>query len=303
MSAVNPWDEDKPWDRSSSWVGCRPYTSIVNQHISGRPDQVWYEYIIERYDLTRDSESKSVLILGSSEGAVAQSLCEHGFKGRIVATDIAERALSRSAQRCRERGFLNVEHVVADLNKDRFTDTFDYIVAEGVLHHIEQLAFCLGNLKNCLRPGGYLFAMEFVGAFRFQFPEIQQEWINAALSIMPRKYRPIDPDALGNFPIHPKERERIYYVTPSPESIEAMDPSEALTGFKLPELLETMFKVIEKKPAGGSLVMNMGGHIPFDLPNTDPNCAAWIRILADIEKTLSDQGIVPSDLVFYALTS
>jgi len=62
-----------------------------------------------------------------------------------------------------------------------------------------------------------------------------------------------------------------------------------------------MFRVVEKKPAGGSLIMNMGGHIPFDLPNTDADCAAWIKILADIEKTLSDQGIIPSDMVFYVL--
>ena len=35
----------------------------------------------------------------------------------------------------------------------------------------------------------------------------------------PRKYRPIDPDAFGNFPIRPKERERVYYVTSDPEAI------------------------------------------------------------------------------------
>jgi hypothetical protein len=94
----------------------------------------------------------------------------------------------------------------------------------------------------------------------------------------PRKYRPIDPDAFRNFPIRPKERERVNYVTPDSEAIRAMDPSEAVTGFKLPKLLEPMLKIIEKKPAGGSLVMNMGGHIPFDLPNGDPNCAAWISL-------------------------
>lgn len=186
----NPWNEDKPWNPASSWVECQPYTSIVNEHITGNPNVSWFDYVLDKYILR--TGTANILLLGSSEGRMEIGLRERGFKGRIVATDIADKAIARARAKCRNRGFDNIEHVIADLNEQVFTEQFDFIIAEGVLHHIENIELCLENLKTCLRPRGLLFAMEWVGAFRFQFPEIQQEWINAVLALLPRKYRPVE---------------------------------------------------------------------------------------------------------------
>jgi len=45
--------------------------------------------------------------------------------------------------------------------------------------------------------------------------------------------------------------------------------------------------------------MNMSGHFPFEETNVDRDCEAWLRIMAEIERVLFEQDIVPSDLVFF----
>jgi 2-polyprenyl-3-methyl-5-hydroxy-6-metoxy-1,4-benzoquinol methylase len=59
--------------------------------------------------------------------------------------------------------------------------TGDFIVAEGVLHHVANLEPCLRHLHELLEPDGLLIAVEFEGPFRFQLEERQVRWINAAL--------------------------------------------------------------------------------------------------------------------------
>ena len=88
-------------------------------------------------------------------------LCENGFKGEIIASDIAAKALGRAEKVAREKGYQNIKYVVADLNKDRFEGPFDFVIAEGVLHHIEKIEGCLRWLSEALTPEGYLFAAEF----------------------------------------------------------------------------------------------------------------------------------------------
>ncbi|WP_108179789.1 class I SAM-dependent methyltransferase [Phreatobacter oligotrophus] len=127
------------------------YLKLINERYTGDPDKHWFSYSIEKYICTGDTSQKSVLILGSNEGWMEIALRQAGFAGRIVASDIADKALERASKRVRELGLQGVEHQRADLNVDRFPAvTFDFVVVEGVLHHIENIAFCIEGLN---RPG------------------------------------------------------------------------------------------------------------------------------------------------------
>ena len=190
-------------------------------------------------------------------------LCENGFKGEIVASDIAAKALGRAEAAAREKGYSNIKYVVADLNKDKFEGPFDFIIAEGVLHHITKIEGCLRWLNETLTPGGYLFAAEFEGPVRFQLSELQVRWINAALGILPKVLRPL---SKGNDPLFPataKESASIQYSPPSEKSIIAFDPSEAICGPELKRLIPKVFEVVERNPFGGTLLSYMTAH--FDL--------------------------------------
>lgn len=300
-SRRNPWDNEEPYDYASSWVSVPQYTSNINQRITGDPNVGWLQYAVEIFMDPVNSASKSCLVLGSNEGRAVMALRASGFQGKIVASDIAEKALARSLEKFQAQGLTDIEIMPADLNNHIFRNRFDYIVAEGVLHHIERIEFCAQALYNCLNVGGLLIAMEFVGAFRFQFSDLQKRWINAALAAVPRQYRPLARDMAKDFPPSLNEQSKIFYVSPSIEAMLDFDPSEAVSGHKLDHALRSLFSIVEVKDGGGNLVMNITGHFPFESARTDENCGRWLNVITTIENTLIDTGILQSDLKFYCL--
>ncbi|MGO4441170.1 class I SAM-dependent methyltransferase [Rhizobium sp. RAF56] len=297
---TNPWNSDKPYDLGQTWASSQAYLRVINQRMTGDPDKHWLEYAIEHYLCVGDTKSTSCLLLGANEGRMEIMLRNSGFEGRIVATDIADKALERAKAKIDTLGLIGIEYVVADLNTDKFEPaSFDFIIAEGVLHHIERLDNCIKGLKAALKPNGLLIGSEFIGAFRFQFPEMQVTWINAVLAILPRKYRPFLETDNPKSPADEAFRSRVYYVNPSVEAMIAMDPSEAVSGHLLMRSLRMHFNFELEKEAGGALIMNMVGHFPFDAANAEPQCREWLLAMADVERMLYEQKIVPSDLVFF----
>ena len=177
---------------------------------------------------------------------------------------------------------------------NRFDDRFDVVLCEGVLHHVENVAFCLDNLRACLKPDGVLAATEYVGAYRFQLPEAQVRWINAALGILPRGLR-LRTNERAALPLTPQECLATWYAPPTMEEMLAFDPSEAVAGYKLSDLLHQSFEVIEDKPAGGSILMYVSEHFPFQQANVDGAAAEWLRILIAIEDPLNRSAVLPYD--------
>ncbi|MGH2963015.1 MAG: class I SAM-dependent methyltransferase [Solirubrobacterales bacterium] len=239
------------------------------------------------------------LVLGANDGHNSvRRLCEAGFAGEIVATDIAENAISRARELL--AGYPNVTFDVSDLNVDRFDGPFDYIVAEGVLHHVANIGPCLRHLNDILEPDGVLIANEYEGPVRFQLPDRQVQWINAALGALPGGLLPRwtgDPD----LPPDSGYRRRTRYVPPSEASVRATDPSEALCGPELKRLLPEVFRVISRRGFGGTLLSYVSEHFRFDRADSDPRVGRFVRVLIEIEDSLIDTGILDDDFVYYEL--
>jgi SAM-dependent methyltransferase len=295
----NPWNNDKPYSYQNSWLGAKRYTDHINRQITGETGRHWFDYAIAKYLLNSDTGGKRCLILGSNEGHMEVELCQKGFLGQIVATDIAEKALRRAAARVECLGYKGVQHVCADLNHYDFNEKFDFIIAEGVLHHIEKLELCVDRLCSCLNEGGLLIGMEFVGAHRFQLSERQLRWINAALSTVPRKLRPLLAEGDAMMPPSLLEQSIVHYTKPSIEEMIAFDPSEAASGFKLPHVVRSRFSMLEEVPTGGSLLMYMAGHFPLGEANTDEFVDEWLGVLMHIEAVLNKTGILPYENLFF----
>lgn len=311
----NPWDADKPFDYGNIWVSSGPIIRSMCRKVTGNEKMGWQQYVMEKYlhpaltrwteyvsDAARDGaypylntkppEEYRCLILGSNEGAVERQLCEWGFVGEIVASDIAENALARARDQAQALGYHNIRHLKADLNTDRFDGRFDFIIAEGVLHHIAELESCLGMLREVLADDGVLIAPEFVGPFRFQMPPEQVAWINATLGILPQGLRRIAP------PRDPRMPSAASYAAPPEAMIVSFDPSEATAGHLLKRLLPEMFDIVEATELGGTITTYL--HELVDYPKTnEPSYADWMDIAITIEETLIRQGVLNSDYVFY----
>ena len=146
----------------------------IRRKITGSPTVPWLDYCLKKYlgPLLRDS-SRRCLILGANEGWIERHLRASGCNCRILATDIADKALARAQEASAVLGYKDIEYRVADLNTFEFGGSFDAIIAEGVLHHIENTERMLRHLSSILTPDGILVAQEFEGPFRFQLSETQ----------------------------------------------------------------------------------------------------------------------------------
>jgi SAM-dependent methyltransferase len=310
-TSVNPWNADEAVSYDGMWLGCETCVKHVQRKVSGDENTHWLTYAVQKYlgaavgqsPADKTQTAYRCLILGANEGNVERELCKQGFTGEIVASDIADKALARAAEKANALGYENITHVVADLNGDLadIPGTFDFIIFEGVLHHIVHIEQCLQRLQNKLVPGGLMLGVEFHGPFRFQLPEHQVNWINAALSTMPKSLRPFPRDEFALYPASPQDNMRVYYVAPTEESIKQMDPSEAICGFKLQELFTNSFEVLERKGFGGTLLSYMTGHFDFKRANEDAFANAWLKTLMHIEDTLIETGILEDEYIFWVL--
>ncbi|HUJ25945.1 MAG TPA: hypothetical protein VLW85_08010 [Myxococcales bacterium] len=111
----NPWNQEQAADFSHAWNGAPACQRYVNSCISGEAQVSWLEHFFRthmaaalgRVEGKKPRTEYRCLILGSNEGYVERALCAAGFVGPIAASDIAEKALARSAEKAREVGYSN----------------------------------------------------------------------------------------------------------------------------------------------------------------------------------------------------
>jgi len=300
---INPWNADKPYDISGMWLAAGVCQQFINRAISGNKMVGATQYMVEKYLRGASDSSLSILVVGSNEGNMTVGLRGFGFAGHITETDIADKAMRRAANRYNSLGLTNITQIQADLNKVAIAGPFDVIIAEGVLHHIDNIDFCLDNLLKSLRPNGLLLAVEYIGPIRFQLSDLNLQWINAALDAMPRQLRPFEKGVRANFPPTAEDAARVYYVVGSEEVIRELDPSEACIGEILDDRLRSKFDVLERKGFGGTLLSYMTGHFDFARSNSDPFARDWLKCLINLEQTVIQTGILKDHFCFYALRS
>jgi len=105
------------------------------------------------------SPEKSVLEIGCGTGANSHMLASRTGM-QVLGTDLCEPFIAEAKAK-----FLlpNLQYEILDFNQPTRFDgqLFDYIVGNGILHHLyPQLDKALGNMKILLKPGGRIIFME-----------------------------------------------------------------------------------------------------------------------------------------------
>jgi len=297
----NPWNLGAPFDTSEMWISTPACVEVINTKISGNPFVGATQYIAEKYLNQGALGTTTALVLGSNEGNMTAGIRSFGYSGRIVETDIAENAMMRAKSRYETLGLSGIQQITADLNSESIEGEFDFIIAEGVLHHIENIDFCLDNIAKSLSPNGVLLAIEYVGPIRFQLSDKNLDWINAALNVMPKTLRPMQSSDKPDYPPSKEDSSKVFYVVGDEQVIRNIDPSEACIGEILDEKLCSKFNVIERKGFGGTLLSYMTGHFDFSRAKSDPFATIWLHTLIGIEEAVISSGVLKDHFVFYAL--
>jgi ubiquinone/menaquinone biosynthesis C-methylase UbiE len=113
----------------------------------------------EAHDLY-DANAKDVLDYGCGPGYLAKHLIEEGAKS-VTGIDVSDAEIERARERVQEEGVADkCRFLVEDAHHMSFPDdSFDVIVGDSILHHLE-LRQALLEIRRVLRPGGRAVFLE-----------------------------------------------------------------------------------------------------------------------------------------------
>ncbi|MEM7049759.1 MAG: class I SAM-dependent methyltransferase [Acidobacteriota bacterium] len=267
------------------WMGSPVVRAYLNRLVSGDPAQDWLTWTWNRWVRGQDL---TVAVLGCGEGWLERSIAGDPRIAANDACDVAADAVERARQQAAAEGLDNLRYQVIDLNLDRLPRArYDVVIAHSVLHHVENLEHCYGELERVLAPDGLLILNEYVGPTRFQFTQRQMAVINRLLARLPERFR--RSAATGG--IYPRKE------VPTVEEMIATDPSEAVRSASLEEWTSRTFEVLWRAPYGGTILH----HLLYDIVQNFSPTEIWddrlLAFLCFVEEALMAEGVLPADFV------
>ena len=255
--------------------------------------------------------------------------------------DLSEGALAHARQRA-QGATARFEYSSADLNDyDWQPNCYDLVIANGALHHLKNLEGVLDGIRRTLKPGGLLYACEYVGPSYMDHSPRQLELINALSFIMPPELRARKPLNIANdrlFRLASKAweisaRDERASWAPWQRSVSRMlkkvlrrqnkkfdfgvvyrspkqyllrtDPSECVRSGELIGLMRSYFPSVEVRPFGGGILqhaLDQNFYDHFDPANQ--RHAELLQLLINTERTLMKAGeIGPENAFFFADTA
>jgi SAM-dependent methyltransferase len=255
----------------------------INRRITGDPEVDPPEFFRDRFCPT---PLDSALSLGSGGGQLEIRLAELGACRRLLGVDVADERV-RGANERRPTDLVDrVRFEVRDLERWQPEESYDLVVAQDVLHHIDALEKWCELISALLTPDGLVYVHDFIGPARFQWTDRQVDIVNRLLDALPDRLRRDLVDGDG--------RLRAPVARPSAEAMIRSDPSEAIRPQEIPRLLETYLEPVIVKPYGGAIFHQFFNRIMGNFAE-DPDL---IRLLMEFDFVLTDLGAVQADYLW-----
>ena len=163
---------------------------------------------------------------------------------------------------------------------------YDMVVAEHALHHFAPVTDAIDRLATALKPGGVLYADEFVGPTLHQWPARQLELANDHLARLPRRLR-----------MQENGREKTRVLRPSRCRMYLLDPSEAVDSAAILPALRRTFEIDELRGYGGSLLQLVLSGIGHHFADDDAEAKQHLQALFAAEDALLARGELAHDFV------
>lgn len=153
MTSDNLDSEKEFFDREYE-DGTRSKLGQIYSIIHGRNDR-YHEL------LYNDAAGKRVLEYGCGLGSHSLQIARHG--GLVTGIDISEVGIQKATEAAAAQGVTGADYLVMDAENMTFPDaTFDLVIGEGILHHLD-LDRSYSEISRVLRPGGRAVFMEPLG--------------------------------------------------------------------------------------------------------------------------------------------
>jgi len=162
------------------------------------------------------------------------------------------------------------------------------------LHHIKELELVCQAVRTALKPGGWVFFNEYVGANHFAFSERQREVISSAFLLLPAEYR-------RSFQVEHFGKVQHAVLLPDPAEVVKVDPSEAIRSQDIRRVLNENFMECAFNPCGGNILQFALHGIAGNFVESDPRSMALLEMLFQMEDTLIDNRFLESDFAVGAM--
>jgi 2-polyprenyl-3-methyl-5-hydroxy-6-metoxy-1,4-benzoquinol methylase len=249
----------------------------------------WIDYCLGFLGERRPAERMASM--GCGTGLLEQHLGRLGAFRRCDAYDIAPGALEIARRDAAAAGLQGVNFELANIETVPLEKgAYDAIWFNGSLHHVSNLEEVCDRVGAALKPDGFVFISEYVGANRFDFPPRQVELVHAAYSLIPERYRrSFMPERKGELQPVP--------LLPDPLEVAATDPSEAVRAADILKVVGERLEVVAHHDAGGGLLQFLLSGICGHFVPEDPASMAVLDMLFGIEDALMASGDLNSDFV------
>jgi SAM-dependent methyltransferase len=253
----------------------------------------WVEYCLGTF-LNCHGPVSNMLSIGCGSGALERDLFGLNAFRHCDAIDIASAAIEAAIREAVLISARSIDYRVEDVEKTDLPEgRYDAVWFNGSLHHIRELELVCERVRRSLKPNGWLFFNEYVGANHFAFGPEQVAAITHAFALIPERYR-------VSF-VHGSAGQ-VQRRVPLPDPIEVVrtDPSEAVRSEDILKVVNGYFDIQTINPCGGSLLQFLLHGIAGNFRLEDPHSMRILQMLFDIEDGLIDSGALKSDFVVVA---
>lgn len=256
----------------------------------------WVQYCLGEF-LGTHAPAERMLSIGCGTGTLERELYQLKAFQHCDAMDIAPAALEVAKAEALAIGASTIEYLLADIEQLELpANHYDAVWFNGSLHHIRELETVCQRVRHSLKPGGWLFFNEYVGANHFGLGDEQRAAISHAFDLIPERFR--RSFVQGSFgqtqPIAP---------LPDPVEVAKVDPSEAVRSADILRVVDAHFEIRALNPCGGSLLQFLLHGIAGNFRQDDPHSMRILQMLFDIEDGLIESGALTSDFVIVAATA
>lgn len=229
------------------------------------------------------------LSLGCGTGARELALARGGAFMWIDAIDLSRARIEYSRCRAEETGLAGiVSYRVGDAaTVDLPRESYDLVVAEQFLHHVDRLDEMLDRVRSFLAPGGIFLFNEYVGPDRWQWTDAQLAAVNALLAEIPESRR----RRWGSGTVKRVVRR------PGTLLMRLYDRTEAASSSRILPALRRAFDVVETRGYGGAVLQPLFSDIAFHFLGNDEETRAILRRCFEREDELLASGAVGHDYV------
>jgi SAM-dependent methyltransferase len=248
------------------------------------PTTHWIAWIKEKYALNPFNYGLS---LGCGDGLLERHAIQYKICQQIDAFDNSKNSIEVAKQFSKENNLesyihyyqKNIDEIILERNK------YDIVLIGSALHHFENLEHIFSELKKGLKNEGLLIINEFIGPTQFQWDEKQLKIINDLLNLLPQDLKM---DRIS------KEL-KLTVNKPSIESMNNIDPSEAIRSSEIVPILTNNFQIIERIDFGGTILHLLLFAIVDNFETSNEKDMCILKMLGYFEDLLISEKVLSSD--------